>query len=143
MDAFCQRIAVHLLDKNRYTEEDYYRLLWLLQQYNEKIDAVGRMYEMYFLNLRTSANDEWYPTQNISAYLVKSARLRLMYFWSLRRLQIERHLQGELYDHGFDGSMTKIVVTDRIVWLYNRATDIRTEALRFGLPVADCHLQYH
>jgi hypothetical protein len=143
VNALGQRITVHLQDKGRYAEVDYYRLLWLLQQYNEKIDAVMGTYEMYFLNLRASANDEWCPTEGISDYLAKSARLRLTYFWSLQRLQIERHLQGELYDHGFDGSMTKIIVSDRIIWLYNRAMDIRSEALRVGLPVADSHLQYH
>lgn len=134
--------VVHPEDEKRLDPYRVKCLHQLLESYNQAIENLGEEYEMYLMTLECNLDGDTHVTKKVSEHLVKAAEVRHYLFWHWRRLQLERRLQGELSRGGFGGSMTKIVTTNRIQWLYNLTMERQIEAHDIGLPVSNCHLQF-
>ena len=141
MNTLYSRLTVHPADERIYTGNDCERLRSLLVECNDAITDLGLEYEMDLFQLCGSVPDYTQPMRRTTNYLIQAARMRIELLWALRRLQIERRLEGDLYKSGFAQSQTKILTLQHIHWLYNQTMSKRQNAMDIGLPVRDICMQ--
>ena len=142
VDLMAYQAVVHPEDEKRFDPPRIERLHQLLEPYNQAIENLGEECEMCLLTLECNLDCDIHVTKLLTNHLIKAAEIRCRLFWAWRRLQLERRLQGVLACEGFNGSMTKLVTTNRIHWLYSLTMERQIEARDIGLPVSNCHLQF-
>jgi hypothetical protein len=123
-------------DQRKLTVDDFDRLCGYIDMHNQVVNNLLGEFDEQFLALRQSFDlSDVNLVDGVSRFLYDAVWVRLEYLLAIQRLQLERQLEGVLYQQKLGNAPCKIATMQHQLWLHNRVADIADRARIMQLPV--------